>query len=66
MGYPGFGEKFIGVEGGGVMEMHGAQKRPTWTKITQTAHAFDWNNGQLFRHQVSVDSPFLARWLNDA
>ena len=60
MGYPGFGEKFIGVEAGGVLEMHGARKRPTWTKITQTAHAFDWDNGQLFRHQVSVDSAFLA------
>ncbi|XP_061186068.1 inactive cell surface hyaluronidase CEMIP2-like [Saccostrea echinata] len=32
---PGFGEKFIGVESGGVLHLHGSDKLP-WTKLTQT------------------------------
>ncbi|XP_061192631.1 cell surface hyaluronidase-like [Saccostrea echinata] len=32
---PGFGEKFIGVENGGVLEIHGEYRLP-WTKITNT------------------------------
>ena len=32
---PGFGEKFIGVESGGTLEIHGREKL-AWTKITKT------------------------------
>ncbi|XP_061169000.1 protein DDB_G0287365-like [Saccostrea echinata] len=31
----GFGEKFIGVESGGILHLHGSDKLP-WTKLTQT------------------------------
>ncbi|XP_036289707.1 cell surface hyaluronidase isoform X4 [Pipistrellus kuhlii] len=35
---PTFGKKFIGVEAGGTLELHGAQKA-TWTLLARTLHA---------------------------
>jgi hypothetical protein len=38
---PGFGEKFIGVASGGVLEVHGEYRLP-WTKLTSTVNKVEY------------------------
>ncbi|XP_067654446.1 inactive cell surface hyaluronidase CEMIP2-like [Haliotis asinina] len=47
----GFGRKFIGVDAGGTIEIHGEEK-PSWTKLIQTAEPSTCDN--LFNFQTSV------------
>lgn len=47
---PGFGEKFLGVEAGGVLNLYGEEKL-SWTKITQHAHKFDPSAAELYNHK---------------
>lgn len=47
---PGFGEKFIGVEAGGVLELHG-EKKLSWTKLIKTVPGFSAISPS-FRHKV--------------
>ncbi|KAK3083547.1 hypothetical protein FSP39_025202 [Pinctada imbricata] len=46
----GFGEKFIGVQSGGTLELHG-QDKLSWTKVTKTVLKFDLSLGQKFGHK---------------
>lgn len=48
---PGFGEKFLGVEAGGVLNLYGEEKL-SWTKITQHAPKFDPSAAELYNHKV--------------
>ncbi|XP_022330330.2 cell surface hyaluronidase CEMIP2-like [Crassostrea virginica] len=47
---PGFGEKFLGVEAGGVLNLYGKDKR-SWTKLTKHANKFDKSLGEIFNHK---------------
>lgn len=49
---PGFGEKFIGVEAGGTLELHGEGKL-SWTKLQGTIKGFSAISSS-FRHKVHV------------
>ena len=51
MNIPGFGEKFLGVEAGGVLNLYGKDKR-SWTKLTKHANKFDKALGEIFNHKV--------------
>ena len=46
-----FGEKFIGVEKGGVLAIHG-ERRPSWTKL-QTTPTNPSKQITIFKHKVS-------------
>lgn len=50
----GFGEKFIGVASGGVLEIHGEYRLP-WTKLTSNVNAVEYISnvkvsGRIFQH----------------
>ena len=47
----GLGEKFIAVDMGGTLVLHG-EDRLSWTKLTKTLHKLSPENGILFHHKV--------------
>ncbi|KAK3087473.1 hypothetical protein FSP39_006382 [Pinctada imbricata] len=47
----GFGQKFIGVEQGGVLELHG-DERLSWTKLNRTVPKVSKKYGILFHHKA--------------
>ncbi|XP_061186958.1 cell migration-inducing and hyaluronan-binding protein-like [Saccostrea echinata] len=47
---PGFGEKFIGVEAGGVLNLYGKEKL-SWTKLTKHVHKFDKTKAEIYNHR---------------
>ena len=47
---PGFGEKFIGVTGGGILHMHGTNQK-SWSKLTSTVRKL--KDGELSDVYVS-------------
>ncbi|XP_060069788.1 cell surface hyaluronidase-like [Ylistrum balloti] len=44
---PNFGEKFVGVDNGGTLEIHG-KKKLAWTKLTRTVPRLQKTNGLVF------------------
>ncbi|XP_061181065.1 cell migration-inducing and hyaluronan-binding protein-like [Saccostrea echinata] len=52
---PSFGDKFIGVEEGGTLELHGKDKR-SWTKLTKTAPKYDKTLGDIYKHRDNSPS----------
>ncbi|XP_069120731.1 cell surface hyaluronidase-like [Argopecten irradians] len=46
---PNFGEKFIGVDAGGTLEIHG-KKKVAWTKLTKTLPRLETGNGLLYTY----------------
>ncbi|XP_067654447.1 inactive cell surface hyaluronidase CEMIP2-like [Haliotis asinina] len=56
----GFGRKFIGVDAGGTIEIHGEEK-PSWTKLIQTAEPSTCDN--LFNFQTSAFQAEASRGL---
>ncbi|XP_062576125.1 protein DDB_G0287365-like [Saccostrea cucullata] len=54
---PGFGEKFIGVEAGGVLNLYGKEKL-SWTKLTKHVKKFDKTRAEIFNHR---EEPNLFR-----
>lgn len=48
---PSFGEKFIGVEEGGVLELHGKDKL-SWTKLSQHAPRYQEEVTEIYNHRV--------------
>uniref|UniRef100_K1PJF5 Transmembrane protein 2 n=1 Tax=Magallana gigas TaxID=29159 RepID=K1PJF5_MAGGI len=49
---PGFGEKFLGVEAGGVLNLYGREKL-SWTKLTKHVPKFDEATAEIFNHKDS-------------
>ncbi|XP_013411812.1 cell surface hyaluronidase [Lingula anatina] len=47
-----FGQKFLGVQEGGTLELHGADKI-AWTKLAQTVEKLDDSSGLIFNHDES-------------
>lgn len=50
-GIPQCGEKFICVDQGGTLELHGRDKL-SWTKLTKTVTKLSVGEGLYFKHQV--------------
>ncbi|XP_069121969.1 cell surface hyaluronidase-like [Argopecten irradians] len=48
----GFGEKFIGVDSGGILELHGREKL-SWTKLNQTVPKLTQGHGYVYSHKES-------------
>ncbi|OWF51488.1 transmembrane protein 2-like [Mizuhopecten yessoensis] len=46
---PNFGQKFIGVDAGGTLEIHG-KKKLAWTKLTKSLPRLQAGNGLLYTH----------------
>lgn len=46
-----FGEKFLGVEEGGTLELHGKDKR-SWTKLTKTVFKYNPILAEIYKHKV--------------
>ncbi|KAJ8300466.1 hypothetical protein KUTeg_021985 [Tegillarca granosa] len=49
---PGYGEKFIGVDYGGTLEIHGEEKL-SWTKLNKTLPKIKLGDGVLYHHKES-------------
>ncbi|KAL5012315.1 hypothetical protein ScPMuIL_010866 [Solemya velum] len=47
----GFGQKFIGVDAGGTLEIHGKRKYP-WTKLDGTVSKVGWGAGLKYKFSV--------------
>ncbi|XP_023932501.1 cell surface hyaluronidase-like [Lingula anatina] len=45
----GFGQKFIGIQANGTLELHGAEKI-SWTKLSGTVHKLNSSTGLVFDH----------------
>ncbi|KAK3084102.1 hypothetical protein FSP39_008198, partial [Pinctada imbricata] len=56
---PGFGEKFIGVRKGGVLELHGKDKL-SWTKVTSTVPQVDPDQLYKYKHIDSDNMKWRA------
>lgn len=56
---PGFGEKFIGVEAGGTLELHGEGKL-SWTNLQGTIKGFSAISSS-FRHKVPVFQVYAGK-----
>ena len=54
----GFGGKFIGVEQGATLELHG-QNKLGWTKITSTIPKITFDNGLVYDIHVRPLPPFI-------
>ncbi|XP_033732108.1 cell surface hyaluronidase-like [Pecten maximus] len=48
----GFGEKFIGVDSGGILELHGREK-VSWTKLNRTVPKLTQGHGYVYSHKES-------------